>query len=243
MDLAKAAGVHPNTVRLYEKTGFISPAPRTEKNYRLYSEKHLYQIKICRHIYNAGWTGKNIRCASNKIIKSIVKWDKKETLKYTEEYMELLEKEYGKAKETAEILQKWAEKTKTEHTGRYLNRKETAELIGVTPEVLRNWERNGLIKVPRESGKRIYGNYEIERLKIIYMLRQSQYSISAIFSGLRKYDEGDISGIIKALNEPELPEDLTWISAGDRWIIILESAIKGGKEIRLLLKELIDKNI
>ena len=34
-EVAAAAGVHPNTVRLYEQWGFIPPVPRGPKGYRL----------------------------------------------------------------------------------------------------------------------------------------------------------------------------------------------------------------
>ena len=37
-DVARAAGVHPNTVRLYERAGLFASHPRTPSGYRMYSE-------------------------------------------------------------------------------------------------------------------------------------------------------------------------------------------------------------
>lgn len=37
-DIAKAVGVHPNTVRLYEEWGFLPPIPRNLSGYRLFTD-------------------------------------------------------------------------------------------------------------------------------------------------------------------------------------------------------------
>jgi len=44
-EIAKMMGIHPNTVMLYEKWGYIAPVPRKENGYRVYTEIHLEQIK------------------------------------------------------------------------------------------------------------------------------------------------------------------------------------------------------
>jgi len=45
-DIAKAAGVHPNTVRLYEEWGFLPPVPRSPSRYRLFTKHHLDQMHL-----------------------------------------------------------------------------------------------------------------------------------------------------------------------------------------------------
>lgn len=42
-----------------------------------------------------------------------------------------------------------------------------AELIGVHPETLRVWERNGLLKPARSQRQRLYSNNDIKRLRFI----------------------------------------------------------------------------
>lgn len=43
-EVAKAAGVHPNTVRLYEALGLLQPVRRGNNKYRLYTLAHLEQM-------------------------------------------------------------------------------------------------------------------------------------------------------------------------------------------------------
>jgi DNA-binding transcriptional MerR regulator len=244
IDLARVAGVHPNTVRLYEKIGFISPAPRASNGYRLYGEKHLYQIRICRCIFDHAWLGKELRRASLLIIKSMLIWDLQDADRHTQHYLALIHKEMSAAKQTARILYKWAQGCKPTDTGKAYSRSQIAEMIGTTEEAVRNWERNALIRVPRigPNRTRIYGEAELERLRVIRMLRQSGYSMSAIHSSLRQYDAGHSLGIIEALSTHETAEGTSWIWVGDRWLESLEAARRGAETIVSLLAKTIEKN-
>jgi GntR family transcriptional regulator/MocR family aminotransferase len=47
-DIAKAVGVHPNTVRLYEEWGFLPPIPRSPSGYRQFTQAHLDQMRLAR---------------------------------------------------------------------------------------------------------------------------------------------------------------------------------------------------
>ena len=245
IDLAKAGGIHPNTVRKYEKIGFISPVPRGKNGYRIYNKRHLYQVKICRCIFDYGWLGKEIRKASLEIIKASAKWDINMTYKCTHDYLNLIENEYIKAEKTAGILKKWVDINERSCNTRVYSRKDTAKIIGVTQEVLRNWDRNGLIEVPRigPNNARLYRDYEIERLRIIYMLRQANYSISAILQSLKQYDKGNSEEVINALNEPRDKEYHTLLSVGDKWLSSLKNASEGGKEIVSLINEIKEENL
>ncbi|ERJ11399.1 MerR family transcriptional regulator [Haloplasma contractile] len=242
IDLAREGNIHTNTVRLYEKNGFISPVPRDYNGYRMFSQRHLYQIKIIRCIFDYDWLGKTLRSASLKIIKSVAEWDLEQAWGFTQTYIKLIDKDYLKAQKTIKILEKWVLKEENEIKLKTYTRKEVANLIGVTPEVLRNWDRNGLIEVPRvgPNNTRVYGNKEIERLRIIYMLRQARFSISAILQSLKHYDESpdNIKGVINALNTPKHEEYQSWISVGDRWITGLENASEGAKNILSLINEI-----
>ncbi len=259
-DLARAAGVHPNTVRLYERLGYLTPVPRAANGYRVFGQRHLYQIKICRCIYSYGWVGKDLRKASLRVIRAMAQWDLPQATRFARQYLELIMREYEVAEETANILARWV--TGEEEppappsgptvrdtdllpveagTGEVVtySRRQAAKVIGVTPETLRNWERNGLIDVPRVglNRDRVYGAKEIERLRVIYMLRQSRYSLSAILSSLRQYDTGNHAGAVPALHRPEEPEGISWLLAGDRWLEALSDTAAGGRKILLLIEE------
>ena len=43
--VAKSYGIHPQTLRLYEREGLLKPS-RTEGNTRLYSEEDLHQLEV-----------------------------------------------------------------------------------------------------------------------------------------------------------------------------------------------------
>jgi DNA-binding transcriptional MerR regulator len=246
-ELAKIAGIHPNTVRLYEKFNLISSVEREKNNYRIYTEKHFYQIKICRCIYDYAWIGKKFRKESDKIIKASVKWELREALKISKNYLKMIKQELKNAEKTAITLENWAKKEKISNSLETYDRKQAAEIIGTTPESIRNWERNGLIKVPRigPNKKRIYTELEIDRLRIIYMLLQSKYSISAIRNGLKEYDLGNYENILTSLNTPNTfgLEDASWICVGDQWVKTLKDNISGAIKLIEILKEAMKKNL
>lgn len=239
-DLAREAGLHPNTIRFYEKIGLISPAPRAKNGYRVFNIRHLYQLKVCRCIYGSVWTNKALRSSAAKVLECVNVWDIKKARLQAEEHLKFVEKEYSKAVETVVILKQWAENSKPTESIKYYNRKEAAALIGVTPEILRNWERNDLITVPRAGANkvRLYGDKEIERLRVIYMLRQTNYSISAIHRSLLLHDQGNTAGAVLLLNLPQSDEEITFSSAGDRWLETLVQTAELGRKIIDILSEI-----
>lgn len=50
--IAKIVGCHPNTVHMYEAWGSLPPVPRAANGYRLYTEDHLYQMRLARTALN-----------------------------------------------------------------------------------------------------------------------------------------------------------------------------------------------
>jgi DNA-binding transcriptional MerR regulator len=60
-DIAKAVGVHPNTIRFYEAWGLLPPIPRGPSGYRLFTEAHLDQMCLARMALGESWPGRNIR--------------------------------------------------------------------------------------------------------------------------------------------------------------------------------------
>ena len=117
-----------------------------------------------------------------------------------------------------------------------LNRREAAALIGVTPEALRNWERNDLIQVPRRGRHqtRFYRLQEIHRLQVIYLLRQARFSMSAIHRCFTLLDAGYPQEALNALKHPH--GEAVW--TGDRWLAVLEMFAAKADEIDGLLRYL-----
>lgn len=227
IDIAREAEVHVNTVRLYEAIGLISAVPRATNGYRIFSEKHLYQTKIVRLIHHGIWPGKTIRNSGMKIISAMKEWDLNSVHKYAGDYIKTINEERQKALDAINTLENWGKNIYASSSGDTYNRKQTADIIGTSPEVLRNWERRGLITVPQKSNRRAYSLLEIERLRVIYIMLQSNYKISEISERLNLYDKETINenpnDVIVKIEEHILSLHSHWLKISDN---ILGNAMK-----------------
>lgn len=168
------------------------------------------------------------------MVDALRQWDLGKARENAEAHQRLVEKEYAAALETAALLKLWTEKNKLPATGRVYRHKEAASLLGVTIEVLRNWERNGLVSIPRTGANkaRVYGDEDIARLHVIYMLRQNNYSIAAIQRSLSIFDSGNSAGAVLALNQPAMDDEIEYISVGDHWLEVLNEISLSAEKIK-----------
>lgn len=60
-ELARRASVPTSTVRYYERTGLLPPAPRTEAGYRSYDDGTLTRLRFIQSAQAAGFTLNQIR--------------------------------------------------------------------------------------------------------------------------------------------------------------------------------------
>lgn len=104
-DIATITGIHPNTVRFYEKLGLISPVPRSEKGYRIFDERHLIQVKVLRCIFLDDWPGEAIRRASMNIVEALKVWDIATALQCSRLHQTIIEKEREKTMEKAREIE------------------------------------------------------------------------------------------------------------------------------------------
>src|SRR4030043_2347281 len=109
-EVAKAAGVHPNAVRLYEALGLLQPVRRGNNNYRLYTLAHMEQMRLARIALRRGFVEGNIRKRAISIIKTAAKGNLKLALEEAYEYLTHIKNEQSKAYEALIILQKWMNK-------------------------------------------------------------------------------------------------------------------------------------
>ena len=234
-DIAKKTKIHPNTVLFYERLGLISPVPREANGYRIFNDRHLVQVMILRCIYLDEWPGKPIRKASLRIIEALKSWDLAATRENTKAYKKTIAMEYEKAQQAIRILEKWTAATKPE-VGDTYTRREAASILGVTPEALRNWERNDLVRIPRNGPQqtRVYGHKEMERLKVIYLLRQARFSMSVIHHCLLKLDAGLRQEALETLKHPH-EEETVW--TGHRWLAVLEQTANMANRIENILNQ------
>lgn len=59
--LAKATGVKVVTVRYYEQAGLMPSPPRTEGNYRAYTQEHVRRLRFIRRCRDLGFTLDQVR--------------------------------------------------------------------------------------------------------------------------------------------------------------------------------------
>jgi DNA-binding transcriptional MerR regulator len=99
---------------------------------------------------------------------------------------------------------------------------EAAELLDLTRDTLRSWERDGLIEVPRnpQNGYRLYGLEKIGRLRVIRVLANAGYATMAILWLMLRLDRGEEVDPRQALDTPRADEEIFHIT--DRWLTALE---------------------
>jgi DNA-binding transcriptional MerR regulator len=177
-DLARAVGIHPNTVHLYVDWGLIPPVERTPAGYRLFTQRHLDCLRLARLIYAAEYPGRDLRASGNEIIQRSVVNDWAGALEKAYEHLTSVQAELEQANTAAALLDNWAQNRVVNANEEPLEIGEVSKLLGVSVDVIRNWERNRLITVPRSSynGYRRFGKKGIERLRIIRLLSQAGYT-------------------------------------------------------------------
>lgn len=228
-DIARAVGVHPNTVRIYEQWGFLQPVPRAANGYRLYGEEHLEQMRLARLALHFPYPG-----GKEPVLRTVLlarDGDLAGALESAHAYLAQVRAERAEAETAASLLERWAQAMEEPETGPPLRIGEVSRLLGITTDALRNWERNGLIEVPRDrrNGYRRYGRREISRLRVIRLLRSAGYSTTAILRSLLRLDSGETTGLREALDTPPPDEDLVYIS--DRWLSTLAEQEARAREI------------
>lgn len=235
-EVAKLIGIHSNTVRMYEDLGLISKPSRKDNGYRVFTDLHIYQLKLARKAFEVEVLQNGLRKKAIAIVKMSAKQDFDEAIVLTKEYIKSIEKEIDNANEAVDIAGKLMNRLNYEKDFN-LKRKEASELLGISMDTLRNWEMNGLVNIKRkQNGYRIYTYEDIQRLKVIRSLKCGNYSLSAILRMLNKLSEHNEADINEVLNSPNENEDI--ISVCDKLIISLNLAIQNAEEILEMLYEM-----
>jgi DNA-binding transcriptional MerR regulator len=240
-DLAKAVGIHPNTVRRYVDRGILPPVERSSSGYRRFTRRHLDCLRLACQVYRIPYPGKAIFLSGARIVQTAVSGNLNSALDLAHSHQALIQAEQVQADTAASLLERWAFGAPAEAAIEPLQIGQVARLLDVTIDILRNWDRNGLIDIPRDpsNGYRRYGAQEISRLRVIRMLSRSGYSISAILRMLLQLDQGQKTNLRHALDTPHPDEDAHL--ASDRWISTLKDQEQRACEIITLLEEFIQK--
>lgn len=233
-EIANIIGIHPNTVRLYEKLGLIPEARRKENGYRIFTDLHIEQFRLARAALKVEILQNGLRKKAMNIIKVSAAGNFDRALILTDEYLSQLEQEKNNAEEAIKIVEELLD-GKSQSNGLLLKRREVSEYLGITMDTLRNWELNGLLRVKRKSnGYRVYTSDDIRRLRIIRALRCANYSLASILRMLNAVSVDPDIDIKDVIGRPEESEDI--ITACDKLLLSLHDA----KENALFMKSTLE---
>jgi DNA-binding transcriptional MerR regulator len=239
-DLARAVGIHPNTVRLYVDWGLLPPVERSPAGYRLFTQHHMDCLRLARRIYASTYPGRGFRAMGTQIIHCAVEDDWQGALANAHEHLVSVINELEQANHAANLLEHWAQNiTVVPDNDTPLAINEVSKLLGISQDVIRNSERNGLISIPRNphNSYRLFGSAEIERLRIIRMLSKAGYSHMAILRMFSELDEGNTGELKKILDTPRADEDI--FTAADHWITTLNEQESLARQVIQLIEEII----
>ncbi|HKY53887.1 MAG TPA: MerR family transcriptional regulator [Anaerolineales bacterium] len=219
-EIAKELGVHPNTIRLYETWGFLPKIPRGKNGYRQYSALHLEQARLVHLALH--WPYLGDKALLIQLVKSAANTDFGMAMELAYQYLARVRMERTSAEAAVQFLERWAARHLMDSSWQKMHIRQAARHLNVTVDMLRNWERNGLIVVPRDPTNhyRLYGSAEFGRLRVIRMLVQSGYSLMAILRMLHRFDAGQTDNLREALHVADEEEREIQIVA-DRWLATL----------------------
>lgn len=180
VDLARAVGVSAQTIRKYEKWGFLPPAERSENGYRQYGPRHLAAIRAADTMKKGFGFGPALR-----ILRRVNRDDLTGALALVDARYALLHQERTNLEQTLAALKLTAAAAsmpprKGRPAVRYVG--DVAEEAGVEVSAVRFWEQKGLLEPRRdpESGYRVYDDEQALRVLVIAGLRRAGYAPDAI---------------------------------------------------------------
>jgi DNA-binding transcriptional MerR regulator len=239
LTIAKAVGCHPNTVRLFEAQGYIPMAPRSKTGYRQFSEFHVEQMRLA--ITALQWPYPGGKAPVDRLVHLAANKEFSTALQLGIAYKERIQQEIDYAQDAVRALEQWASGQPAKPMPHPLRIKEAAALLGVTADALRNWERNGLVNIPRDSSNsyRLFNEPELSRLRVIRVLRKAGYSMMAMLRTIHQLDLGIKSDLEILIGEQPIGEDV--ITAADRWLATLKDQKIRAEKTIIQLNQMIEK--
>lgn len=234
--IAKIANVHPNTVRLYEEWGYISPVARLKNGYRQYTEIHVHQMLIARLAFKHEFIQNNLRKKATQLVLLSGAEKFNECLLAAHAYLQFLQSELDYAQlavQTAnELLQNEL------RSDEIFSHKQVAVRLQLTEETIRNWERNGLFTVSRNSqNRRQYSEADVQKLVVIRVLRSAHFSVASIAHLFQQIEQGtSLTDIHSLLNNSQFQQEFYHVT--DELEHNLKKAIIDVQSIIAILKRL-----
>jgi DNA-binding transcriptional MerR regulator len=199
-------------------------------------------MKLAWTALSGPYPGTIIKKSAYAVVKLAAEGDLGGALEQAYGHLALVRGETAQAETAADLLERWSQGVPADSNIGRLLIGEAANLLNVTRDMLRNWENNGLISVPRDpsNGYRLYGQRELGRLRVIRMLVKAGYSIMAVLRMLLVLEENGTQDIRQILDTPREDEDI--YSAADQWLSTLNQQLEKAHAIIKSLERMIEKN-
>lgn len=232
-EVSDLTGVKAGTIRFYEKCGFLEPVVRLHNQYRVFNDHHIYQIRICRLVF-CEYVNKKLRKSSLRLIYAARDWNLKEYEKMVCDYRQAIEDDISGTEAAIQIAMKQAG-IQTNGELQY-SKKQASEIVGVTKEAIRNWERNGLLPVMQSYQRRYYSQDSLNRMLVIRLLLDTGYSIMAIKRFWESYDLGEKDHARRILTNPIGNEELLY--RADQYLQKLKGLRENAKLLTDIMQEM-----
>ncbi|MDE5590622.1 MAG: MerR family transcriptional regulator [Acetatifactor sp.] len=232
-ELSGLTGVKAGTIRFYEKCGFIGPVERASNGYRIYHERNVFQLRVCRLVFG-GFVNKKLRRESLKVLDASAGWDLEAYERECANYQRAIEEDIERTRKAIDICM--AQMSREERKEKEYSKKQAAAMVGVTPEAIRNWERNGLLGCYEPYQRRFYGQALLNRMYVIRLLLDTGYSMMTIRSFMQEYDDGQPKKAEQLLINPREREELCYRS--DRYLEALLHLQEKALQLREMKSEM-----
>ncbi|MFJ8133211.1 MerR family transcriptional regulator [Streptomyces hydrogenans] len=180
-DLAREHDISPQTVRNYERDGFLPPAERTDSGYRRYTERHAaalraYRAMVPAHGYAEGGT----------IMRAVTEGRLDDALAAVDRSHAELLRDRGTLDAVGEVLAHLTKRSQSAwrapRTTQPFTIGELAHRLGISVATIRKWEEVGVLLPDRrpETGHRTYDADDIRDAELAHFLRRGRYPLELI---------------------------------------------------------------
>lgn len=182
IDLARAVGVSTQTVRAYERLGFLPPVERTATGYRRYGARHVQALRAARVMAAGyGWM------PALRIMQFVHAGDPDAAVGDVDACHAALHQARRDTMATLAALRMATAPHAVEGAAprgdsALLRVGAVARCVGVRVSTVRLWERHDLVRPRRDAatGYRLYDAEEARRVQVIALLRRGGYGFEAI---------------------------------------------------------------
>jgi len=233
--IADIVQVHPNTVRLYEQMHYISPVKRGDNGYRIFTERHLCEIKLARLAFPGPYPVSSAPLF--KMVDCFIHEQFQEAMIFAQAYKRAVSEEISKSKETLKILDRWYNGVYPDEEIIAETRKAFAEITGIPIDTIRTWERNDLFKPHiSEKRRRVYNRFDFEKVQIIRLLRKQGFSIASLYELFNNADENEIPSVFLE----KIYKNTFTVCESDEWMNFLLSHLNRADQIMVFIKNKIN---